>query len=74
LYKEKDETINIQLSDNGIGIPKDIELKNVNTIGLQTVFNLIKHQLNGKIRYDTDNGLKWHIKLKDDIHKERVDG
>jgi PAS domain S-box-containing protein len=72
LFKDEDDAINIHLSDNGIGIPKDIELENVNTIGLQTVFNLIKHQLNGKIRYDTDRGLKWHFRFIDNLHKERV--
>ncbi len=72
LFKDKIDFINIQLSDNGIGIPKDIELKNVNTIGLQTVFNLIQQQLNGQIRYDTEKGLKWHFKFKDNLHEVRV--
>jgi len=72
LFKDKIDSINIQLSDNGIGIPVDIDLENVNTIGIQTVFSLIKHQLNGQIRYDTEKGLKWHFKFKDDQHKERV--
>ncbi|MCK5050986.1 MAG: PAS domain S-box protein, partial [Candidatus Cloacimonetes bacterium] len=72
LFKEEDETINIHLSDNGIGIPKDIKLENVNTMGLQTVFSLIKYQLKGEVTYKMKDGLKWIIKLKDDLHKERV--
>ncbi len=72
LFQDKDGTINIQLSDNGTGIPADIELENVNTMGLQTVFNLIKYQLKGEITYKSDKGLKWDIKLKDNLHHERV--
>ena len=72
LFKEEDETINIHLSDNGVGIPKDIDLEIVNTIGIQTVYSLAKHQLKGEVNYKTDNGLKWQISFKDDQHEERV--
>ena len=72
LYKEKNETIHIQLNDNGVGIPDDIDLKNVSTMGMQTVFSLTEYQLMGKVKYDTKKGLKWHIRFKDDQHKERV--
>ncbi len=72
LFKEEDETINIHVSDNGIGIPKDLKLEKVNTMGLQTVFSLIKYQLKGEIVYEVEDGLKWLIKLKDNLHKERV--
>ncbi|MDA3813956.1 MAG: PAS domain S-box protein [Candidatus Cloacimonetes bacterium] len=72
LFKEEDETINIHISDNGVGIPKDIDLEIVNTIGLQTVYSLTRHQLKGEVNYKTDNGLKWQISFKDNLHKERV--
>ncbi len=72
LYKEKDDTINIHLCDNGVGIPDDINLEKVNTMGLQTVFDLVKFQLKGEVTYKVKNGLQWHIKLKDDLHKERI--
>jgi len=72
LYQEENDTINILLSDNGIGIPKDIDLESINTMGLQTMFDLIKFQLKGEVTYKTENGLKWHIKLKDNLHTERI--
>ncbi|MDA3814502.1 MAG: transporter substrate-binding domain-containing protein [Candidatus Cloacimonetes bacterium] len=72
LFQDKDGTINIQLSDNGVGIPADIDLEKVNTMGLQTVFNLIKYQLKGEITYKSDKGLKWNIKIKDNLYHERV--
>ena len=72
LYKDEEDIINIQLSDNGIGIPNDIDLEKVNTMGLQTVFDLVKFQLKGEVTYKMENGLKWHIKLKDNLHKERI--
>ncbi len=72
LYKEEDETINIDLSDNGVGLPNDLDLRNVNTMGVQTLFSLTEHQLMGKVEYDTKKGLNWHISFKDNTHKERV--
>ncbi len=72
LFKDKNDTINIQLSDNGVGIPDDIDLENINTMGLQTVFDLIKYQLEGEVTYETKNGLKWYICFKDNLHKKRV--
>ena len=72
LYKEENETINIHLSDNGVGIPNDFDLKNVNTMGMQTVFSLTEYQLMGEVKYDTKKGLQWHISFKDNQHKKRV--
>lgn len=44
----------------------------VNTMGLQTVFSLINYQLKGEVIYKIENGLKWNIKFKDNLHSERV--
>lgn len=72
LYKDENDTINIYLSDNGIGIQNGINPAKLNTMGLQTVFDLIIYQLKGKITYKTENGLKWQISFRDDLHKERI--
>ncbi len=72
LYKEVNGTINIHLSDNGIGIPNNFDLEKLKKMGLQTMYSLIKYQLRGEVSYEVENGLKWHIKFKDNIHKKRV--
>jgi two-component sensor histidine kinase/HAMP domain-containing protein len=72
LYKNKDGTINIHLEDNGVGVPVDFDPRSTNTIGLETIFALVEYQLNGKLTYKIDNGLKWHIQVKDNKYKRRV--
>ncbi|MCD4817618.1 MAG: GAF domain-containing protein [Candidatus Cloacimonetes bacterium] len=72
LFMDKNETINIYLSDNGIGIPIDLDLRKNDSIGLQNIFSLVEYQLQGQVRYDTDNGLKWQISFKDNLHYKRV--
>jgi PAS domain S-box-containing protein len=66
------DSINIILSDNGVGIPADMDLRQCKSMGLQTMFSLIEHQLQGSVEYETGNGLTWHIILKDSINTERV--
>ena len=72
LYQENDGTINIHLEDNGIGISGDIDLRKNSSMGLTSVFSIAEQQLKGKISVDTKKGLKWHIILKDNLHRERI--
>jgi PAS domain S-box-containing protein len=69
---DSDDVINIFLSDNGAGIKDNIDLKQVKSMGLQTMYSLVEHQLQGSVEYESENGLKWHIKLKDTINTKRV--
>ncbi|MCD4817615.1 MAG: response regulator [Candidatus Cloacimonetes bacterium] len=72
LYKEKDETINIVLDDNGVGFSFDFEPEKTETIGFQNVFSLVKYQLDGTINCERDKGVKWHIKFKDNQYQKRI--
>ncbi|MCK5148993.1 PAS domain S-box protein [bacterium] len=72
LYREENGTIHIHLADDGVGLPVDFDPARVETMGLQTVYSLVEYQLNGEINYKAEEGLKWHIKFKDDQHKKRV--
>ena len=56
--------IKLIISDNGTGIPKEIKMDKVNTLGLTLVNTLVKHQLDGSIRILRKNGTKFTIKLK----------
>lgn len=64
--------INLDISDNGVGLPKDMNLRDYKYTGMSTMFSLIEHQLRGEIEYRSDNGLHWSIKVDDSRNKERV--
>ncbi|MFC1898463.1 PAS domain S-box protein, partial [Candidatus Cloacimonadota bacterium] len=72
LFQDENELINIIVGDNGVGVSEDFDPGNASTMGLQTVHNLIGYQLKGQIRYDTENGLKWQIRLNDKLNSKRV--
>ncbi|HOV15512.1 MAG TPA: histidine kinase dimerization/phosphoacceptor domain -containing protein, partial [Spirochaetota bacterium] len=72
IKKETDENIIIEISDNGVGLAHDFDIKNSNTLGLSIIFNIIESQLNGTISYKNENGLKYTIQINSNVYSERV--
>ena len=72
LFEEENETINLELIDNGIGFPQNFDPRKNGSMGLTSVFSIAENQLKGEISVKSENGLKWHIKIKDDKKKERI--
>lgn len=62
---EKDEFI-LEINDDGIGFPQNINFKQTNSLGLQLV-NLLVDQIDGVIELNTNNnsGTAFKIKFKD---------
>jgi two-component sensor histidine kinase len=70
--KDKDDLILLSISDNGVGIPKDFDLKHSNSIGVLTIINIIELQLQGTIDYKNSDGLSWNISFKEQWYEERI--
>ncbi|NEN22133.1 PAS domain S-box protein [Cryomorpha ignava] len=58
--KENEGKIVICIADNGIGLPKDLDYENSDSLGLQLVYTLID-QLDATIKVDTSIGTKYLI-------------
>ncbi len=70
LKKIKDNyQLNIQ--DNGIGIPEDIEFDKLESLGLKLVFQLTT-QINGKIEINRSNGTEFKILFNELKYKARI--
>ncbi len=67
-YKNNDEYTLI-VSDDGIGLPLDIDLKNTKTLGLQLVNGLV-NQLNGTIKTHGTNGTEFIINFYEQTTKQ----
>ncbi|MBL0330269.1 MAG: hypothetical protein IPP64_12810 [Bacteroidetes bacterium] len=52
----------IEVADNGIGIPKEIDFQNTTTLGLQLV-DLLTNQIEGKVTLDRKGGTKFTIQF-----------
>ncbi|WP_440999909.1 PAS domain S-box protein [Fodinibius sp. SL11] len=60
--KKESDTVTLQISDNGKGLPPDFQIsKNASSLGLQLI-DTLSQQLEGDYRYESDNG-KTHFKL-----------
>ena len=58
-----DNKYELIISDNGIGIPEDIDFKNTDSLGFQLVNN-ITSQLEGQIKLDKNVGTKFTINFE----------
>ena len=57
------DQVSVQVKDNGIGMPCDIDIKNVDTLGLRLVNTLID-QLDGMIEINRNGGTEYKIIFK----------
>ncbi len=62
LKKTNDNILELNISDNGVGLSKSIDMDNVETLGLNLVSSLVR-QLNGKININTDKGTHYKITI-----------
>ena len=62
----------IEIHDSGIGNSSDINVNNLTSMGLQTVYALAEYQLHGNIELYTGPGFKFGITFNNDVFKSRV--
>ena len=72
LDKKSDNEIELIYSDSGAGLPSGFDIYKQTTLGMQTITNIIKNQMQGELEYYSDNGLKYMIKFKDNLYYERI--
>ncbi len=53
------------VSDNGVGMPEDLDFRNTESLGLQLVTTLAEYQLKGKIELNRNGGTEFQIKFKE---------
>lgn len=62
--KQKENTVVLRVSDNGIGLPPDFEIGNTKSLGLELV-NALVHQLNAKMEIQLEEGTSFEIVFSD---------
>jgi len=72
-YLDNQEMIVLQVSDDGIGLPKNFDFKKDIGIGLEIMFGLVEDQLGGKVAIEKNNGLTYTITFKDALYHARVE-
>jgi len=70
LVETDEKSYKLTISDNGVGIPPDIDFQKTGTLGLQLVNNLTT-QLDGVIKLDKTRGTQFEIEFNELIYPER---
>ena len=58
----KSTTFTLSISDNGVGIPEDLEIEDIDSLGLQLVTTLVE-QLDGELELKRNNGTEFIIRF-----------
>ena len=61
LLQRGDKSIQLMIGDNGVGIPKSIDVRKTETLGLKLMQNLIAKQLNGEFQLNQKKGTEYTI-------------
>jgi PAS domain S-box-containing protein len=67
----KGEETELIVKDNGVGVPKDFDIKKPEKLGLQ-LLNTLVEQLEGTIKLDRNHGTEFKITFKELKYKERI--
>ncbi len=72
LQQNANGEIRLQLTDNGIGIPDDINIKQAESLGLQLIVSLIEEQLQGQLELTRNNGSAFSIRFREPHQLNRL--
>ena len=69
-YKILNNKYVLVVSDDGVGLPNELDFKKTNTLGLKLVDSLV-NQVDGEIELDKSHGAEFTIIFEDSKYKER---
>jgi two-component sensor histidine kinase len=56
--------IHFSVSDDGIGIPMDMDIRNTKSLGIHLIYTLAENQLHGEIILNRERGTEFQINFK----------
>jgi len=64
LTRQNEEEIRLIVEDDGVGLPKDLDVDNSDSLGLQLVTTLAT-QVNGALSVESDKGTRFILDFKE---------
>jgi PAS domain S-box-containing protein len=71
LKKQNNDNFILEISDNGIGFPENIDFRNTRSLGLQLVNELVQ-QIDGQVELFNEKGTKFIINFHEPEYKKRI--
>jgi len=72
MRKVEENVVELQVSDNGVGVPAGFDPSADGRMGMQTLFTIVTHQMQGRIDFSSDGGVRYRIQFKQKLYTERV--
>ena len=63
LTADNENTYELTVADNGVGLPEDLDWRNLDSLGLKLVSMIAENQLDGAIDIENEKGTKFIIKF-----------
>ncbi len=64
VLKETQNRVVLTVSDNGVGIPPELDFNKTGSLGLRLISLLSQDQLNGKLELNRNRGTTYHLRFK----------
>ena len=74
LHREPNNQLSLGIRDDGIGLPEEFNIREVNSLGLKLVTRLVRDQLKGTIDIDRNAGTGFTIRFPYFVSGEQVTG
>ncbi len=72
LFRNESKHLELWFADNGVGVPPGFDFRQQDTLGLQTVIAIAEHQMQGRVKFTSDQGVICTIEFPDTLYRERV--
>lgn len=73
LSQPDSKTVELVVSDDGAGLPKEMDIQNTSSLGLRLVTGIVTHDLGGSIEVENDSGARFVIRFKGDMKQHKGD-
>jgi PAS domain S-box-containing protein len=74
LHKENGDMLTLVVRDDGAGLPKDMDINVISSLGLKLVVRLVREQLKGTIDIEREKGTKFVIRFPYVIQDNSISG
>lgn len=72
VYKNSHQEVILEISDDGPGLPPNLDPRDVPTMGLSLIFLLAEQQLRGRVEYSRGPGFSLRVTFRDDQYQSRI--
>ncbi|HUI72051.1 MAG TPA: histidine kinase dimerization/phosphoacceptor domain -containing protein [Spirochaetia bacterium] len=72
MSRAEGDFVDLRISDDGVGVPEGFVASSDGKMGMQTVFTIVTHQMQGEITFSSNAGVEYLIRFKRRLYEERV--